>query len=356
MNATVHSFGDAAVLAATGDGAERTPLCILGVAGALIWHNLRAAGPAFAADRLASAFGLDPAAAAAEVAAAARTWARAGLLGSASATPRHGPSVPAALPPVARRRVYALCGVPIAVRFAARAVEALVVPRFAWSERPGLAPVTSLTLARDRRGYLLREAGEPDIRAADAVTMSGLFTRRFAELSHGTRDWLAVLHAAAVGDARGAIVLPGPNGTGKSTLTAALLAGGARYFSDDCVPIDGSGLIRPVPFALSHKDRCAGRLRLAYQQPPGPAPLPAPPRLFLFPRFSDGCRPEARRLTPPEALGGLVAGRAWLSRRPEGLRRTLAMIEAVPAWELAYPSTAEALALVADCERMAAAA
>ena len=185
--------------------------------------------------------------------------------------------------------------------------------------------------------------------------MSGLLTRRFTELSHGRSDWLAVLHAAAVGDARGVIVLPGQNGAGKSTLTAALVARGYGYFSDDCVPIDGDGQVRPVPFALCHKDRSGPRLRLSYQPPPGPPPLPAAPRLFVFPRFSAGGRPEARQLAPPEVLERLVAGRAWLSRRPEDMRRALALIAATPAFELTYPSTEAALALLGDCDRAAAA-
>jgi hypothetical protein len=324
MTARVYPFGSSLVVAAdTAD--ERAPLLVLSPDAADPERSAREAALALDRARLAP-----------------------------HRLPR--PGTPAALPPVARRRVYALCGRPVAVRFAARAVEALVAPRFAFSERPDLPPVATLTLGRTRRGFVLREADRPDVTAADPVAMSGLFTRRFAELGHGRSDWLAVLHAAAVGDARGALVLPGPNGTGKSTLTAALLARGYGYFSDDCVPIDGRGLVMPMPFALSHKRRIGPVLRLAYQPPPLPSPAPALPRLFLFPRFRTASRPEARRLSPPEALERIVAGRAWLSRRPDDLRRTLALLAATPAWELTYPSTDAALALLAACDRKADAA
>ena len=357
MTAHAHRLGPALVLAGTGDNAGGAPLFILGSAGEAIWHGLREGGEPGAVARLIDRLGIDATTARREVEAAKDAWRQAGLLGATPARRTAPPGVRASLPPVPRRRIYALCGRPIAVHFAAREVEALVAPRFAWSERPHLAPTATLTVARSRRGFLLREAGRADVPAPDAVTMSGLFTRRFAELSHGTDDWLMVLHAAAVGDPRGAVVLPGPNGTGKSSLTAALVAGGYGYHSDDCVPVAGDGRVMPVPFAVCHKARnAAGGLRLSYTPPPGPPPRPMPPRLFLFPRYRAGARPEAHRLTAPEVLARLVAGRAWLSRRPADLRRALALLADTPAWEITYPSTDAALALLADLDGSAEAA
>ena len=187
--------------------------------------------------------------------------------------------------------------------------------------------------------------------------MSGLLTRRFAELSHGRSDWLAVLHAAAVGDEPAArSCCPGPNSGGKSTLTAALLARGCGYFSDDCVPIDGDGLVQA---------RCPSRsaTRTGVGRGCG-SPISCRPGRRLRRRrrgcscsraSGPGSRPEARRLAPPEVLERLVAGRAWLSRRPEHMRRALALLAATPAFELTYASTEAALALVADCHRTEAA-
>lgn len=356
MKAETYPFADRLVVATQAAGG-RAPLFLLDETGQAIWRDLAAGGEDAAVRGLVRRLGLAPERAVAAVRAAVRAWTTAGLIGD-----RQPPQVRqtvgnAAVPPVARRRVYALCGRPIEVRFAARAVESLVAPRFRWSERPDLAPEASLTIARNRRGFVLREAGRADIVAPDAVAMSGLFTRRFAEISHGRDDWLAVLHAAAVADAHGAIILPGPNGAGKSTLAAALVAGGHRYFSDDCVPVDGRGLVLPVPFGLCRKERVGTTLRLSYSAPPGPPPPPAAaaPRLFVFPRFSAGAPANARRLSPVETLERIVAGRAWLSRRPEDMRRSLALLASTPAVALTYPSTEAALALLAGCDRSAAA-
>ena len=59
-----------------------------------------------------------------------------------------------------------------------------------------------------------------------------------------------VLHAAAVRVADAVLVMVGPSGAGKTTLTRGLLQTGAEYLSDECVAIDSdgsvSGLARPI--------------------------------------------------------------------------------------------------------------
>ena len=41
------------------------------------------------------------------------------------------------------------------------------------------------------------------------------------------------------------VVLLGRNGAGKSTLVAALVAAGARYYSDEFAPLDATGRVHP---------------------------------------------------------------------------------------------------------------
>ncbi len=265
-----------------------------------------------------------------------------------------------------RTRIYALCGQPIAVRFAAPELESLVHPRFGHSAAPHAEPTATLTLARTRTGFALLEAGQPALHARRPEAMLGLFVRRFVELSHRRSDWTAVLHAAAVGDATGrALLLPGGNGRGKSTLVVALLAAGYRYLSDDCAPLDRDLRVVPVPFGVCLKpgswEIAARHLPATASAPvfpgaagqpcrylpaPGPAPSPMPPSLIVFPRFEAAVRPGLRRLAPVETLQRLVAGRAWLSRRPEDLRATLALIERLPAYALDYGALADAVALI----------
>lgn len=59
-----------------------------------------------------------------------------------------------------------------------------------------------------------------------------------------------VLHAAAVSIGEATLVMVGPSGAGKTTLTRALLQTGATYRSDECVAISADGrvhgLARPI--------------------------------------------------------------------------------------------------------------
>jgi len=65
---------------------------------------------------------------------------------------------------------------------------------------------------------------------------------------------LFFLHAAAVALDDRAVVLSAPSGTGKSTLTLALLEDGFDYLSDELAPIDVQRLaVHPFPHALCLK-------------------------------------------------------------------------------------------------------
>ena len=64
-------------------------------------------------------------------------------------------------------------------------------------------------------------------------------------------DRYVVLHAAAVTRGATALLVGGPSGAGKTTLTLALLNRGFRLLSDDFSPLERTtGLIQPFPKAL----------------------------------------------------------------------------------------------------------
>lgn len=84
-------------------------------------------------------------------------------------------------------------------------------------------------------------------------------------------DWLC-LHAAAVETRAGLVCFPAAGEAGKSTVSAQLVAAGARYWTDDILPVDpdnGRALSLALPLAL----------RLPY-----PPAIPAGTRRFLAQR------------------------------------------------------------------------
>ena len=115
--------------------------------------------------------------------------------------------------------------------------------------------------AREGRGYVVRfaEVGDFDIdidrriircyRQADApeYTMRHLLLDQVLPLLVGDRSHLAV-HASAIATPRGAVVLLGASGHGKSSLAACLAHRGHPVLSDDCCVLRGSsGAFDVVP-------------------------------------------------------------------------------------------------------------
>jgi hypothetical protein len=134
------------------------------------------------------------------------------------------------------------------------------------------------------------------------------------------------LHAAVVGDERGAAALAGVSGAGKSTLAQSLVARGMRYLSDERALIDPSlnvrGLLRPIGIdADSSASLPAGARVVAYPtaRPQGrlsrlvhlPAhrlePRALPLRMLVLLSHAPERAPEVRRLSPGEALSLLWA-------------------------------------------------
>ena len=67
-------------------------------------------------------------------------------------------------------------------------------------------------------------------------------------------DHYVVLHAGGVALNGSGVIISGPSGAGKTTLTAALVRSGFGYLTDEALAIDPStGLLHPYPKALSIK-------------------------------------------------------------------------------------------------------
>ncbi len=145
--------------------------------------------------------------------------------------------------------------------------------------------------------------------------------------------WLFV-HAGVVALDGYAVVLPGDSRSGKSTLTAALIAAGASYYSDEFAVIDSEGLVLPYPRALSIRgadpDRPGRRvLPTSLTGPVGSEPLRIGAVLGL--RYDSSADWEVDALSSGTAvtlmMPHVVAGQlypaqslAWLCRAVVGCR------------------------------------
>ena len=206
-------------------------------------------------------------------------------------------------------------------------------------------------------------------------TLDGAVIGVFSALLHyacAERDSIATLHAGAVSNGHTALVLAEAGGSGKSTLTAALLTRGYRYLSDDAVPLErSSGHAIPVPITLNLKPGSvpvladlypelpslpawrSGNRRLRFLPPPAFArhrPDRAyPVAALVFPRYQPNAEPDLQPLDPVAVLTRLMETDTLLDRplNPAKISELCAWIEATPAYTLRYRDLAAALATLA---------
>jgi hypothetical protein len=176
------------------------------------------------------------------------------------------------------------------------------------------------------------------------------------------RPELCFLHAAAVAIGDQVAVLAAPPGTGKSTLTIALLARGLAYLSDELAPIDvGRLLVFPYAHAVGLKSR-----------PPKPVELPQgtvvigsrfhvasglfpaatvdqalPLAAFFFLRRSLGSAPISQPISAAIGAAHLLANMLnALAHQSDGLSVAISLAQRVPSFELNTTDLTRACAAV----------
>ncbi len=168
-----------------------------------------------------------------------------------------------------------------------------------------------------------------------------------------------ILHAAAVCSHGGGMVLPGPTGIGKTTLTVRLLGMGFGYLTDELVHLPGrSDELRPFSRPLVVKQYARALLEphvdLARHAARGltgddtilipPASLevaerthPSRLQLLVFPRPQADARFTLKRLSKAQAamaLMGCVINARNLSEH--GLREVSRVARQIPAYRMTY--------------------
>lgn len=170
-------------------------------------------------------------------------------------------------------------------------------------------------------------ASADDLLAGLQHWMDREITRRAADVTP--------VHAGVVAWRERALLLAAPSGAGKTTLVRALVAQGARYYSDELAFIDAGGCVHPYPRRMMVRDDDGVSRALASPAEPEALP-PVPVGLILGLTFDpDAAAGDAplhlQRLAASESLLWLLANtpRALTSMRdlPAGLLRAAAMAE-----------------------------
>ncbi len=233
----------------------------------------------------------------------------------------------------------------------------------------GAAAETVFDLLQDSCGFLFGQDGLLLARKDSQDEAVLALSVAVAELWHQRRDWLMVVHAAAAAKNGACVLMPALGGSGKSTLTAALLRSSFTLLADDVVPIErGAGQAVPLPLCLHVKQGSVEVLRPLYpeiddlrsypwgctrlrflpppdfrQEPPGRT---WPVRCLVFPKYDPEAEPARLTSIPADdAFKRLIAAKCLLGRpvRPETLAGLTSWMQERPAFTLEYSSLAEAV-------------
>jgi hypothetical protein len=217
-------------------------------------------------ERLQAAFGITREEAADYFGAAVQRWRDLGLIswaGTASA-PGDGREADLEQPgeavavdvPAAVERLYRLLDVTFRFGFSSRALADetdAVLASLAATAVP--QRYTRLDVLSRDGGYVVIKEGRKFRHCPREDQIVPLLKTCMVELALRESGDFAAVHAGAIGRDGRCILLPGVTGSGKSTLTAALVASGLQLLGDDTIVLEADTLAaRPVPFGICVKD------------------------------------------------------------------------------------------------------
>jgi len=129
------------------------------------------------------------------------------------------------------------------------------------------------------------------------------------------------VHAGVVALDGRALLIPGESFSGKTTLVAALVDAGARYYSDEYAVLDEHGLVHPYrrPLRLRRSDGVTPGQRVDTNGGSEPVALGA----IALTRYRPGFEWKPRRVSRGQALVALMAHTIPALARPEESMRTL---------------------------------
>lgn len=225
----------------------------------------------------------------------------------------------------------------------------------------------------DRAGrWVVLRDGEPvGVPGTRPVALQWFFWDLNRAVVEASRDDFLLVHAGAVARNGAAVLLPGPPGCGKTTLTAALLRSGFAYLSDESPALEAvTGLLHPYPKALSveigAREALADLEPRGAERPPsgwawdqwivdpravsgsGGIAGPVPVRMVVFPEYVGGAETWLEPLPRAQAVLLLAANSFNFGDRPAAhLRAVAALVGGATCHRLTSGEAAAAATVVA---------
>jgi hypothetical protein len=337
--------------------------------------------------KIVEAFQIDPDRASGDIGELITEWLSAGLVvrpgadespvrllePQPEASPEAGPIESLSDEEFGRQFRFTLAEKTIRVRLPSTLEEEAVRPIFSHLETDN-SPFGALLDVISRDGEYIIFSDEAAFgRATLPVELGPLLSQEALRIAYRSHDHLIAVHAGAVGNGEGAIVTPGPSGAGKSTLTAALIAAGFVYYTDEVAIIErGTHLLAPCPVSLRIKLGSWDVVRSLWKRPPSVCHTVAPDgqvinyvvppegsyaktgtqacpvKAMVFPRYDAAQGTQLSPMSKTEAVTGLqnagydVRGDLTSAKVTE----LVAWIKDIPCYSLSFRSLEEAVELV----------
>jgi hypothetical protein len=232
---------------------------------------------------------------------------------------------------------------------------------------PSNLPFITYTLVNaDDRVIVFRDgvriAEEEKTSAARAILL-----QEMAGLSVPEREPIAILHAGACGTATDCLILAGASHAGKSTLCAALMAGGLYCYSDDSAVIDRHFRVAGMPFPVMLRQsswsvierllpaemaqtrpsqRWGTDVRFLASNLEGASSPSVPPRALVFVDYQSDAKAEIQPLTALEALTALQQSGFWVEHERESIGEFVDWVKRVGRYKLTYSKIEDAIEAV----------
>ncbi len=286
------------------------------------------------------------------------------------------PSVAAPRLPVSwhSERRYCLLDTAFKILFGDAEQESWVHPVLAHLEsQRATSHDSELQVVRTEDGLLMLRNGSPEVVSSNLEGLAPAIKAYMLRTSLNNYPYLFQIHAGVVERKGTCLLLPGVAGSGKSSLTAALVHAGWRYLSDETAPMEENALhIRPVPLALASK---TGGWEIMEAYFPGignlnvhvredakrvryltPSPVSIAPdrpegyavRHIVFPHYDPRARTELSPLSKVETIGRLLPECLSLPRQLDQAKvaKLVDWAEHIDGHYLPYSDLGEAVALI----------
>jgi hypothetical protein len=161
-----------------------------------------------------------------------------------------------------------------------------------------------LALVPGERGFDLWDNGRIVRLRVEPVIAAATVVWRLNAIAGESTEHVLIHGACVATPGGGAVLLPGGSGAGKSTLTAACVAAGLAYLSDELVALDcATGTVAPYPKPLTlDGERLVPASSLGAVAVP-----PVTPSALVFPRYEPGTTVRESPLDHAWALLALAA-------------------------------------------------